>query len=466
MAGIEIFTPPEGEDDKHAYHTPLEQKIDVISSPFQDYINSQVVSSSFLFGATILAIIWASMPTLQSTYEQLVDLPIGASIAHFHFKKPLVFWVNDVFLTLFFFFVGLEIKREFLVGELTNKKRAALVVFAAIGGMLVPALIYLGINYGQPYQSGWGIPIATDTAFALGILACFKNRLPQGVFAFMAAVAIIDDIGAIIVIALCYSTHINAHMINIAFLLSLLLALINYAGFRRPLPYILVGFLLWMAVEHAGIHGTVAGIVVAFLIPARPRTGPKSFIRKMKTLIERFEARKQVNSLVLEDAAQHETLEQVREIAEKATTPLQRWESKLELPIALLVLPLFALVNAGIPISYSLIYDVFVHPMSLGIVFGLVLGKPLGIMLMTFIAQRTNIGELPDNTHLNQLTGVALLTGIGFTMSIFISSLYLSDNLYMLVTSKAAVLTGSLISGLLGTLYISVNPTGNEKCAT
>lgn len=463
MGNSKIFTPPEGEEELHAYQTPVEEKVRAALSPFQEYINSQAIASIFLLLCTVAALVLATLPSTASFYQEFVNASIGFHISQYSFENSLRFWVNDILLALFFFFVGLEIKREFLVGELTNRKRAILVVLGAIGGMIIPAALYYLININSDTQFAWGIPMATDTAFALGILSCFRQKIPKGVFTFLAALAIIDDIGAILVIAIFYTDHLSMPILSIAFLICCLVCFMNYAGFRKPLPYLITGIMIWASLEAAGIHGTVAGILVAFLIPARPQKGPRHFINKTRELLNYFEKRKEKNPLILEDQKQHSVIEKVQEIAQDATTPLQRWESKLELPIALLVLPLFALVNAGIPVDFGLIDDVFLQPVSLGILVGLVVGKPLGVIFFTRIGLWLQIGSLPDNTNFQHVLSIAVLTGIGFTMSFFISSLSFGNQEHILLLAKAAILISSFLAGFLGIVLLIIIARKSEK---
>lgn len=451
-----LFHPPGGEEEKHAYHTLFEKKFTDTLSPFQQYIKTQTTASILLFLCTLVALFWASLPAIANWYSKFINIHIGAYIANLAIKGPLQFWVNDVLLTLFFFFVGLEIKREFLVGGLTDRKRAILVLFAAIGGMLLPTSIYLIFNTNTPTEQGWGIPMATDTAFALGILSCFRKKLSKGVFTFLAALAIIDDIGAITVVAVFYTPHLNIFMLFYAIILAGFLILLNFTGVRKAFLYLIIGFLIWIFIEEAGIHGTIAGIVVAFLIPSRPKKGPIQFLKRTRVLLRYFELRKKKQPLILEDQKQHAVLEEVQEIALQATTPLQRWASKLELPISLIVLPLFALVNAGIPINLYLLNQVLTQRVSLGILLGLIIGKPIGVLLFSRIALWTRLGKLPENTQFTDLLGVALLTGIGFTMSLFISNLSFQIGEEILVISKAAILFGSLFSALLGIIVLLV----------
>ena len=453
MSNSKIFHSGKGEDNKHAYQTSLEHKVKELLTPFHEFINSQVTASIFLFICTVVALIWASIPAISTWYTSFVTVSIGLHISSLMMSRPLRFLVNDGLLTLFFFYIGLEIKREFLIGELTDLKKALFILFSAIGGMLIPASIYFVFNAGTQNQLGWGIPMATDTAFALGILSCFKNRIPRGVFTFLAALAIIDDIGGIIVIAIFYTAHLNIWMLLIASSLAALLILCNYSGFRKPWPYIIVGLLIWLAIEEAGLHGSISGILVAFIIPARPERGPRHFIQRARALLNNFEIRKNKTALILEDKKQHAFLEEVQKVALQATTPLQRWEGKLELPITLFILPLFALVNAGIPINLHLIDSVFTHRVSIGIILGLVIGKPLGVLLFGRIALWLKLGTMPEDTTFKQIAGAAIFTGIGFTMSLFILNLSLYD-VNTLLIAKAAILISSVFAGLIGTLFI------------
>lgn len=460
-----MFHPGKGEDEQHAYKTPLEYRIKEFLSPFQEYIKSQVAASILLLLCTLIALIWVSVPVLSHTYHRFVHASIGFHVGHLFVAKPLNFWVNDVFLAVFFFFVGLEIKREFLVGELTHKKRAFMVLMGALGGLIVPAIIFCLLNVGTSAAKGWAIPIATDTAFALGILSCFKKRLPSALLTFVAAMAIVDDIASILVIATCYTPHVNIAMLLVALGLSFCLVMLNYSGFRRAWPYLIIGVFVWLSIESSGVHGTVAGILIAFIIPARPEKGPKQFLERTRSLLKTFEKRKDETALILEDQKQHGVLEEVRVIARQATTPLQRWVSKLDLPVALIILPLFALVNAGIPVTLSLMHEVLTNTLSLGIILGLVVGKPLGIMLFSWLTDRMGIGERPSSVTITQQWQASVLAGIGFTMSLFIADLsFVNPETLLLV--KAAVLLASLLAGLIGFCFVLFfsSPSSEDGC--
>lgn len=457
MTNWNLFHAPEGEESTHAYHTPLERRVDTILTPFQTYISHQVVASLLLGLATLTALCWASFEPLSASYHAFTKTLIGFHIADITITESLKFFVNDILLTLFFFFVGLEIKREVLVGELTDIKLAAYVIIVALGGMLLPASLYWLVNIGHSTQQGWAIPMATDTAFALGLLACFKQRIPASIFTLLAAIAIVDDIGSIIVIAVYYTEQILFFPLMLAAVLLSVSILMNYAGFRRSWPYLILGTLIWTFIESAGMHGTIAGILLAFVIPARPQKGPKQFIKSVKRLLKRFEWRRQECPLVLEDEKQHEVIEEVLDNCLKASTPLQRWENRLEYPVTLFVLPLFALVNAGIDLDSQLLVAVFHTPVSLGIVLALVLGKPLGIIFSSYLACKTRFASLPKQLTSSDIVSVAFITGIGFTMSIFIANLCFDSNTAELELAKGGILLASFLAAVLFIICVMWN---------
>lgn len=451
-----IFHPPAGEEKEHAYHSPLEKPMKQILSPFEEFIQHQVTASLLLLFATIAAVILASSPSLHDFYNHIKNFEFGFHFGDWKLSKSFRFWVNDILLTLFFFVVGLEIKREFLAGELTNKKRAILVLFAAIGGVVTPIIIYTLFNLHNQSMAGWAIPMATDTAFAIGIATFFKNKIPHSVFACLTAIAVIDDIIAILVIAFFYSDQLNASYLFIAFGLFALLIFLNYAGIRKPLPYLILGAMIWLFTESAGIHGTIAGILVAITIPSRPEKGPKQFVEEARSLLRRFEEHKDEIDLVLEDERQKEVLEEVEKKAKEASTPLQRWESSLETPIILIVLPLFAFVNAGIPVDFATLHNALFSPITIGIAAGLILGKPLGIAIASYLACRFRLGALPANATLKHMLGIGLLGGMGFTMSLFIGTLSFPLDDISLQFAKMGILLASLLSGILGFAWLYI----------
>jgi NhaA family Na+:H+ antiporter len=375
-------------------------------------------------------------------------------------------WINDGLMSLFFFVLGLEIKRELLVGELKGARQSLPMIAAALGGMLVPALIFTAFTAGTPLIHGWGIPMATDTAFAVGVLALLRKHVPAGLTVFLTALAIIDDLGAILVIAVFYTETLNVLLLTVAALLLALLIVLNAAGVRRPGVYFLVGGLVWLAVLGSGIHATVAGVLVALAVPARPKCGPRWFVNQTHELADEFANLEQKSARpLLGEEAQHAVAERVQDTVEKATTPLQRWERYLETPIALLVLPLFALANAGIPFSLQELSRLWSDPLALGIFLGLVLGKGIGITLLTWLSVRLGLGKLSKGVTMRHIAGVGMLGGMGFTMSIFITNLGFSSAPATLVTAKAAILLASLVAGMAGFFWLRFSGAAARKDA-
>lgn len=427
----------------------IEQRIEHIVLPLQNFINHQVTASVLLIIAVVLALICANSPALSATYFKFKNIPIGFYFGQHLFSRPFIFWINDVLLTSFFFMIGLEIKREFLVGEFSELKKSMIIILAAIGGMVVPALLFIAINHDTHYLSAWPIPTSTDTAFTLGLLMCFKKHLPANLFTFLIGVAVIDDIVAILLIAILYTKTVSITMLLITFSSFILLGLANYLGFRQKFLYIFLGSCMWYFMERSGIHSTLCGILVAFMIPATPKHAQSQFSERIRQLLQRFDARKQQNNQVLEDKKQHSILEDVQHIAKQASTPLQSWESQLEAPITLIILPLFAFFNAGIQFNRHIISTIFTSPLSIGIIVGLVIGKPLGVSTLVWISTKFNFAYLPENTKLSDILIVSCLMGIGFTISVMIANLSLDST--VLPLAKSAILLASLLSAIIGT---------------
>jgi len=434
----------------------LEKEFEKVLEPFHHFIKDQTTSSMVLISFTILALVIANSQYYH-TYEALLHLPLGVFLGDFSFSMNIKHWINEGFMTLFFFLLGMEIKREILVGEMKDKKRLIPVIAAAFGGMVVPAIIFYFLNADTDYVKGWGIPMATDTAFAVGILALLGNRIPSAIFAFLTALAIIDDLGAILVIAFFYSDTIN--FTPLAFAATIMVALItcNLLGIRRPFIYFIGGVMLWLCMLGSGIHSTVAGILVAATIPARTARDPVWFVLKVKNLLKRFEKmekNRDDTNPILGESAQHSVVEEVEKAAEKTTAPLRRWEKYLEHPVSLFVIPIFALTNAGIPIDVGTLPELIDNTLAMGIILGLVLGKGIGIPLMAWLTIHFKLGCLPPNVNIQHIIGLGLLGGMGFTMSIFVSNLGFENNPETLLTAKMGIIVASLIAGLSGYLWL------------
>jgi len=434
--------------------TPLERKFEKIIPPFQRFTHDQATGSVLLIICTLTALLVANS-SLKHGYEALLLTRTGLVFGDWSLTMSLRHWINEGLMSLFFFVLGLEIKRELLVGELKGPRQSIPMIAAALGGMLCPALIFTAFTAGTPLVHGWGIPMATDTAFAVGVLALLHRRIPVGLTAFLTALAIIDDLGAILVIAVFYTETINLPFLSAAALLLLLLIILNAAGMRRPVVYFLIGGLVWLAMLGSGVHATVAGILVALTVPARPKRSPGWFVRRTHRLANEFETMERKSDRpLLGEEEQHAVAESIQDTVEKATTPLRRWERYLERPIALVVMPVFALANAGIPIDVQALSGLWSDRLTLGIVVGLLLGKVSGITFMTWLSVRLGLGQLSTGVQMWHIVGIGLLGGMGFTMSIFISSLGFTTQPETLIAAKTAILLASLLAGISGFLWL------------
>ena len=413
-----------------------------------------------MIGVTIIAVIWAN-----SSYYDVYDhiwhtIKVGVSFGNFELNANLHHWVNDGLMAIFFFVIGLEIKREVVGGELSSFKRAALPLGAAIGGMLVPALVYVAFNYDNPQNiDGWGIPMATDIAFALGLLSLLGNRVSPNLKIFLTALAIADDLGAILVIALFYTESIDmTEIINAVIFLGVLFGA-NKLGVRNMAFYAIVGIAgIWLAFVYSGVHATIAGVLIALTIPCKPKISGGQYIDKLKSLLQGSKIAKTEEIGMLSPDAVH-SLDDVIKITKDAESPAQKLEHVLHPVSAFFILPLFALANAGVRIEGSLV-EMLIHPISLGIIAGLVLGKLLGISLFTHLIVKLKISSLPNGVDFKQIYGAALLAGIGFTMSIFISDLAFSDAQTIQI-AKVGVFAASIIAAVLGMILLS-NPSKSK----
>lgn len=444
------------QDKQEKTKTSLEKGFEKLLTPFDSFIKDQTTSSVLLIVSTLIAIIIANS-YLYHDYESLLETPLGFVFGDISLNMSLRHWINEGLMAFFFFLLGMEIKREMLVGELREIRQFMLVVAAAAGGMLVPASIYYFFNAGTEYAKGWGIPMATDTAFVIGILALLGKRVHVAAFTFLTALAIIDDLGAIVVIALFYSEAISSYHLAVCAVLLAVMILLNNLGIRRPSIYFTGGFLIWLAMLGSGIHATIAGIIIAATVPARPKYETNWFVGRVNNLIERFkhvDGKRPATAPILGEGEKHALIEEVKDAAEKSTTPLRRWERALEHPVGLFVMPVFALANAGIPLNMHVFSGLWSNSMAAGILLGLVAGKGLGISLFAWLAMRLKIGRMPSGLDLRHIIGLGLLGGIGFTMSIFISNLGFEDAPQVLMNAKAAILTGSFIAGTCGYLWL------------
>ncbi|MDX1808396.1 MAG: Na+/H+ antiporter NhaA [Sulfurospirillaceae bacterium] len=423
-----------------------------IHSPFEAFLHAQMSSGIILMVMTLVALIWINSP-LGDFYKHILHTHISISVGSFVLDRDIHFWVNDGLMTLFFFLVGLEIKREILVGELSDIKVSILPILAAIGGMIVPALIFKIVTNGHAGSNGWGIPMATDIAFAVSVIVLLGKRVSPQLVTFLVALAIVDDLGAVSVIAIFYTEHINFIALSIAIGLFMVLIVFNRFGMRSVFPYGLVGVFIWLFTLESGVHATIAGVLVAMTIPSLPKFNPRSFSTPMKHLLDDFGKYPIKDNFILKDE-QKVIVRDMRNKIIGIEAPLGRYENALHLPIGLLIIPLFALINAGIPIDFSSIGTLLLKPVSLGVILGLVAGKVIGIFGVSWLAIKLGVAKLPEKTTMTQLFGVSFLGGIGFTMSIFVADLAYLSNPELLVQSKAAILTASILAGTFGYIWL------------
>ena len=413
------------------------------------YIKEESLGGYILIGITIIALIWANTGLYDSYHYLWHELQMGFKFGDFDLTTSLHHWINDGLMALFFFTIGLEIKREVLAGELSSFRKAGLPIVAAIGGMLVPALVYVIIDFNTPqYLSGWGIPMATDIAFALGLMAMLGKRVPISLKIFLTALAIADDLGAILVIAIFYTESINLmELINAAFFLGVLYSA-NRLGVRNPVFYALVGGLgVWTAFLFSGVHSTIAGVLIAMTIPVRPRINEQTFIQRLTSCLDVFR-KTDHNDVSLLTKAQSRVISSIGKHVDDANTPLQKLEHALH-PVAIyFILPIFALSNAGVHIEGNL-FAMLLHPISLGIMGGLVLGKFIGITLFSKVFVRLRLAVLPPGVSWQHIYGMSFLAGIGFTMSMFIADLGFESREYEEI-AKVGILAASLIAAILG----------------
>lgn len=433
-------------------YAPWEKAFKKISTPFEHFIHAQTTTGLILIFMTILALIFANTP-LSEAYAHFFHMKIDFNVGDWKLSHTLHHWINDGLMAIFFFIIGLEIKREISVGELSNFKAALLPILAAIGGMVFPALIYISMNYGTQGAGGWGIPMATDIAFAISALVILGKRVPPALVTFLVALAIVDDLGAVMVIALFYTEQIHMLPLILAGVSFLILVLFNRFGIHMILPYFIVGLFLWFFMLESGVHATIAGVIAALAIPTRPKLSAVGFRKDAKKLLDEYDtypidSRKGMNE------RQKAILLKLESNINAIGTPAERLERDLHLPVALIVIPLFALANAGITIDFSSISTTIMEPVSLGIIGGLILGKVLGIFGVAWLAIKLKIASLPQDSSLSQIFGVAFLGGIGFTMSIFVAELAFINNPELIFQAKIGILAASLSAGLFGYLWL------------
>ncbi len=437
-----------------------EPPIDRFLSPFREFFASTTSSGILLILAAVVALVWANSPFADS-YEALFDAPISIGAGDAMFTRSVHFWINDALMAVFFLLVGLEIKREVLIGELATVRTALLPVAAAFGGATLPALLFLGIaGSSAEARPGWGIPMATDIAFALGVLALLGSRVPFGLRVFLAALAIVDDLLAVIVIAVFYTADLSLGALAAAGVVVVALALANVLGVRRPIVYAALGVLLWVTVLASGVHATIAGVILALTIPARRRIDTPEFVGRARALLDRLDPAPAdaaaAEAEKADEAASHDdqaALLELEDATEKVQAPMLRMEHALHPWVSFGIVPLFALANAGVRLPADPI-GALGQPVVLGVGVGLIVGKLIGISLATWLVVRLGVAALPAGVAWRHVVGVAGLGGIGFTMSLFIAELAYGDG-PLLALAKVGILLASIVSaGVGGTLLV------------
>ncbi|SHJ61523.1 sodium/proton antiporter, NhaA family (TC 2.A.33.1.1) [Malonomonas rubra DSM 5091] len=422
-----------------------------LKRPFESFLRRQASGGIVLLAATFLALVCANSP-LRDSYHHFWETTISIGADSWGIKQSLHHWINDGLMAIFFFVVGLELKREFLAGELNSLRKATLPVLAALGGMLVPALIYILMVSELPEAKGWGVPMATDIAFALGVIALLGKRIPRSLAIFLTALAIVDDLGAVVVIALFYSKNISVISLMVAGGLWAVLFFGNRAKIQHPAFYALIGFGLWLAMLKSGIHPSIAGVMIGATIPIHPRYSRQLFLEKAEHLLALY--RKLRNT---EGPFVHErkigTLLALESLCHDALSPLQRMEHEMHRWVIFGIMPLFAFANAGVSLSWAELQISLTQPVTLGIIGGLFIGKPLGIFLFSRLAVALKLAELPQGTSWYSLLGVGILGGIGFTMSIFITNLAFFRP-ELISQAKVGIFIASLLAGVVGYLLL------------
>ena len=423
--------------------------IDVLIDPFTRFAEMEASGGILLLTATVIALVWANSPW-EHSYHAIWETEVTAGLGRTVLTWSRHLWVNDGLMSIFFFLVGLEIKRELLIGELSSFKQAAFPFLAALGGCVLPAALYLAINHGTPEANAWGIPMATDIAFALGVLALLGSRVPVSLKLFVAALAIVDDILAVLVIAIFYTAQLSFLYLAFGAGGLVLSYAANKLGIRNPWVYVFIGALVWFAVMQSGVHATIAGVVLAFTIPCDSSPDKPQFVAKMQRLLERFETAEK------DSAEAQAALHAMEQQSARMESPLHRIEHGLQPWVSFLIMPLFAFSNAGVHILGNLLAAAK-HPVTLGVAFGLLVGKPFGITAFAWTAERVKLAARPAGVNWMQIFAAGWVCGIGFTMSLFIATLALPEG-KSLDLAKIGTLGASIVAGCVGCLLLLRSP--------
>ncbi len=447
MATTREFVPPRSRGARllRARHSLLAERVLL---PIERFIHSESVSAAILFAASVAALVWANSPW-RAAYFNLWHYKLTFDFGFFILAKDLHHWINDGLMAVFFFVIGLEMKAELSDGELSSPRQAALPAIAALGGMLAPAAIYLFFNGGGPAAHGWGIPMATDIAFAVGVMALLSDRVPLSLRTFLLALAVADDIGAIIVIAVFHTASISTAALGVAAVLLLLLVAMKVVGVRSPVAFAVPSIIFWAAVLESGVHATIAGVVLGLLTPTRPWFDEHSFLESAGEVMGRL--REAVGRGAESEAAA--LLGQLDELTYESESPVARREREIRPWVSYVVLPLFALCNAGIDFSSIRLREAISDPVTIGVFVGLIAGKLVGVLGAVAVTVATGLSQLPEDSGWPQMISVALLAGIGFTVSLFITDLAFRQTA-MIPSAKLGILSASVLCAAAGYLAL------------
>lgn len=433
--------------------------IDRILKPVERYLHNESTAGILLFVSALIAMLWANSSWGES-YIHLWEYEVSLRFGNHEIVNNLHHWINDGLMAMFFFVVGLELKREIMAGELSDLRKAMLPLASAVGGMAFPAVIYIILNPSGPENNGWGIPMATDIAFAIGIISLLGKRVPLTLKIFLTALAITDDLGAVLVIAFFYTSDISFLSLGIGVLFMMVLIVANYIGIRSTLFYGVVGIGgVWLAFLMSGVHATIAGVVAAMAIPARTKIDEQKFIDVLEEKLREFHMIPPNDATLLEPA-QYKVIESIHNLTKAAGTPLQKLESQMHPWVSFLIMPLFALANAGVVLEADTLGNMFSSPITMGVLFGLTAGKFLGVVLFCWLMIKSGMSSLPEGTSWGQLMGIGCLAGVGFTMSLFVTTLAFEPPEFR-ADAKVGIFAASLISGVAG--YIVLKKTSRHS---
>ena len=424
-------------------------------TPFQKFVKIESFGGILLLFATLIALVWANS-SFGASYSHLWDYKIGIKTQGFELYKPLILWVNDGFMTIFFFLIGLEIKREVLIGELNSLKKMAFPLFGAIGGMVVPVVFFIILNQNEATFKGWGIPMATDIAFSLAILNTLGKRVPLSLKVFLTAFAIVDDLGAVLVIAFFYSGTINLSLFLIALGLLLFLYLLSYKQYYSKFILISFGLIIWFLFLKSGIHPTLSGVLLAFSVPVRQKINTPVFLENLAAITSNIKEAVRSKKPIL-SKEQIQQIDDLQDWTSQYQSPLQHMEHSLHGWVAYLIIPIFALANAGVSIASDVELDT---SLIINIVVCLVLGKSIGITAVVLVVKKIRLIKIPNDITLRHIIGSSFLAGIGFTMAIFVSNLAFEQEPIYNLSAKTGILIGSLIAAVFGYFILRKNPKG------